>query len=82
MRGHIFIVEITGELSNRPIVYHFVLTMLDLLVFVTELDTGRVHPRVESGRVEVCVSSGGWGRVKKFEYFYSRFSQIAKFCTD
>jgi hypothetical protein len=28
-----------------------------------------------SGRV-------GLGRVKKFEYFYSRFSQIAKFFTD
>jgi hypothetical protein len=29
--------------------------------------------RVGSGRVQISVSSGGSGRVKKFEYFYSRF---------
>jgi len=47
-----------------------------IYVYKAELDTGRVHPRIESGRdvsgsgrVQILGKSGGSGRVQLFQVY-------------
>jgi hypothetical protein len=71
---------LTGKLSFLHMQKQTILIEASTYQSWTRVGSTRGLGRVGSGP-DFC-NSGRSGRVKKYEYFYSHLSQIAKFCRD